>query len=233
MERAATGGNPNDTTVPQDGAAGATEDIVMEEAPEESPALPRQIAAEEEVQAAGNNLNGDSKPKHGTQATFNQDPTASSTNVQTNAIFANASQTSRLQAFQASTATNVNTSDTAASMPPPAAPASMLWSLQPSGRVNAAPELIGEPSVFGYLIPVCVILFRQGSAVEARKLGQYTIDLVGKKAWDAELPTYMAAPPLPDDRDQVMPLLRAAVQIVAYYDVTCSAFLDGMLYAWT
>ena len=233
MERKLSGGNTNDTTPQQDGAAGATEDIVMEEAPEESPKVPRQIAAKKQLQAAGNNLNGDSKPNRGNQATFNQDPAASPTNVQTNAVFANASQTTSLQPLQASTATGRNTSGTAASMPPPAAPASMLWSLQPSGRVNAAPELIGEPSVFGYLIPVCVILFRQGSAVEARKLGQYTIDLVGKKAWDAELPTYMAAPPLPDDRDQVMPLLRAAVQIVAYYDVTCSAFLDGMLYAWT
>jgi hypothetical protein len=231
MERELSGGNQNTAKPQLDGAAQATENVVMEEAPKESPGLPRQIAAGEE--AAEKHLNGDVEPDNGTQATFNQDAATSSTSVQTNAIFANASQTSSLQPLQRSSAADGNTSDTAASMPPPAAPASMLSSLQSSGRVNAAPKLIGELSVIGYLIPACVTLFRQDSAAEARKLGQYTIDLVGKEAWNAELPTYMAAPPEPDDREQVVPLLQAAVKIIAYYDLTCSAFLDGMMYVWT
>jgi hypothetical protein len=150
------------------------------------------------------------------------------------AIFTNASQTSSLQPLQASAVTNGNPSDTATSMPPPVAPASMLWSLQPSNtRSKPADEQLSEPSVIGRLVSACVILFREGSGAEARKLGQFTIDLIGQEAWFEYLRIYMNAAPLPEDREQIMTLLYEAVLFMKHVDLMSSAFLDGMLYVWT
>ena len=121
----------------------------------------------------------------------------------------------------------------AALMPPPAAPASMLLQLQISKKAKPAAERVVDEAVIARLISVSVILFRQGTAANAKKLAQFTIDLVGKQKWDEELPAFMKAEPLPSDNDAVLPLLSGTVDILKPLDRTSSAFLEGILYAWS
>ena len=76
---------------------------------------------------------------------------------------------------------------------------------------------------------VLVILFRLGKANHAKLIGQFTIDLVGKRNWDEELPIFMSAPPEPEDVEAVMPLLDQAVLIIKFYDPASSGFLEGIM----
>lgn len=118
-------------------------------------------------------------------------------------------------------------------MPPPTAPASLLWSLKPSKKAKKVNSEVNglqtDPSIYRRLIAAVVILFRMGKALEAKKLGQYTLDLVGKRAWDEELPTYLGAQQEPGDADAVVPLLEQTVLMIRYYDPASSGYLQGML----
>ena len=62
-------------------------------------------------------------------------------------------------------------------MPPPTAPASMLYSLRSSGRARAPNQQITDPQPIAYLVASAVIMFRAGKGREAEKLGQFTIDI--------------------------------------------------------
>lgn len=115
-------------------------------------------------------------------------------------------------------------------MPPPAAPASMLWTLKPSNRAKWPNEQLHDPAFCRRLIAVAVILFRQGRARDTTALGQFTIDLIGENVWNEELPEYMRAEALSDDNEAVVPLLEQAAEIIRVDDPASSAFLDGMLY---
>ena len=233
IERAQVEGNP-DTTMPRLGDLTlAAEDTITEEAAKECLACPRQTPPEDEVQVDKNHVNGNPEPNNGPQTPVIQDPAASSAGVQTIAIFANGFQTGSLQALYGITATNRQTGDPATSIPPPAAPDSILWSLQPSGRAKNEYFQLSEPSVISRLVSACVILLRQGNGAEARKLGQFTIDLIGEEAWNEYLPIYMDAPSHPSDREQIMTLLYEAMLFMRHVDETSSAFLNGMLYVWT
>ena len=133
---------------------------------------------------------------------------------------------------QFSTAPTVPATVQPPAMPPPAAPASMLWSLRPSQRSKQPGEQIHDPSICGRLIAVTVILFRMGKANHASNLGQFTIDLIGKELWDQELPTYMNAPPLDDDNDAILPLLKGTVEILKNPergDLVSAGFLEAIV----
>ena len=122
-------------------------------------------------------------------------------------------------------------------MPPPTAPASMLSNIKPSVRAIAKP--ITDPSAVVPLVSICVILFRQGRAVEAKKLGQFTIDIVGLGKWDAELAVFMGAEPLDVDKALPVRLLKDTISAMRALEASeepsaasSADFLEGMLYAW-
>ncbi|KAK5172813.1 uncharacterized protein LTR77_002933 [Saxophila tyrrhenica] len=117
------------------------------------------------------------------------------------------------------------------SMPPPAAPASMLANLKLSSRADPEAHLT-DPSIAGHLLPPIVILFRMGKASKSKALGQFAIDLIGEALWKQELPTYMNAAPLPSDEEAVNPLLWAAVRIIRMEDAERAGYLEGLLQAF-
>ena len=116
----------------------------------------------------------------------------------------------------------------AGAMPPPAAPASRLKCLQPSSRAKAFGQQQKDPAIGCRLIAAAVIMFRMGRANQARIIGQYTIDLIGKDTWEEILPEYMNAPPEPDDGDAVMPLLKGVSGLVGLTDPLNAGFLEGV-----
>ena len=114
-------------------------------------------------------------------------------------------------------------------MPPPSAPASMLWSLKSSSRAKWLTQKLNDPAIYRRLISVTVILFSQGRAKESKAVGQFTIDLIGEVIWNEELPSFMEAAALPDDKDSIFPLLNQAAEIIKVHDPVSSAFLDGLM----
>lgn len=115
------------------------------------------------------------------------------------------------------------------SMPPPAAPASMLASITPSNRAKTHRETLTDPSILGRLVPAAVVLFRKGDAMMSKAIAQFTVDLVGKELWDEYLPIYQEAAEEPNDGDAVNGLLQEAIAIIRHYDQESAGFLNGML----
>jgi hypothetical protein len=122
-------------------------------------------------------------------------------------------------------------------MAPPTAPASMLPSIQPSARALNNP--ITDLSAILPLVSICVILFRQGRADEAKKLGQYTVDIAGQQHWDTELPIYLASERLEMDKKLPLRVLKDTLSALKALNASdepsaasSAAFLEGMLYAW-
>lgn len=90
--------------------------------------------------------------------------------------------------FESSTSAKFGTD--AALMPPPSAPASMLFTIKPT---NAIGKRHGDPFICTRLIAVAVTLFRQGKAKEAKALAQFTVDTIEGELWIKYLHTYMGS----------------------------------------
>lgn len=114
-------------------------------------------------------------------------------------------------------------------MPPPAAPASMLFSLKPSARARPSANLIKDLAIIGRLVAPIVTLFRQGKAEKARALGVFTLDCIGQAAWDEYLAEYMNAPQLQDDEKWVNYFLCEAVILMRPGYPEQAGYLNGML----
>jgi hypothetical protein len=217
-------GSPSNTAVSQlDGSSGAKEYTAIAEAPGAGRNSLHDAAANESVTGTGHSASD--------HLVVNKEPLASSAVGQHMAVVDQTSQSNGIEPPLMGANSDEKASE-AALMPPPTAPASMLSQLQPSRKAKAVAERIVDEAVIARLISVSVILFRQGGGANAKKLAQFTIDLVGKQKWDEELPAFMQAPPLPNDNDAVLPLLSGVVDILKPLDRTSSAFLEGMLYAW-
>ena len=222
LERELFGSPPNSAVPQPDGSAFAKGSVAMAEAPTADPNSLRD-AANQSATGTSNDAND--------HLIVNEETVASSSIAQQAALVHRTSQSNGIEP-QRTDANSDNKASETALMPPPAVPASILTQLQPSSRAKNGTERIEDEAVVARLISVCVILFRQGAATNAKKLAQFTIDLVGQQKWDAELPTFMQAPPLPNDNEAVLPLLAGRVKILKALDRTSSAFLEGMLYAW-
>ena len=120
--------------------------------------------------------------------------------------------------------------DQSKSMPPPPDEYSVLRSLEPTHRAKPLNEQFKDPYVYCRLISVTVTLFRQGRIREAEALGEFTIDLIGEKAWRKELPTFTSADPLPDANECIITLLTKAAEAIKYHDYFNFAFLSGMIH---
>lgn len=218
-------GSPSNSAAPQlYGSSAAKEYNAIAVAPGAAWNPPHDAAANERVTGTGHNAHD--------RLFVDREPVASLAVGQHTAIADQTSQSNGIDPQPMDANSDEKTSG-AALMPPPTAPASMLSQLQPSSKAKAVAERIVDEAVTARLTTVCVILFRQGDGANAKKLAQFTVDLVGKQKWDEELPPFMQAPPLPDDNDAVLPLLSGVVDMLKRLDRTSSAFLEGMLYAWS
>lgn len=84
-------------------------------------------------------------------------------------------------------------------MPPPAAPASLLTSVQRTAGLGEPNKVVQEDSYFlGYLAAVAVNLFRAGQNNAALDLSQYSVDLLGKEIWDDEVKDRLVWQPVVD-----------------------------------
>ena len=115
-------------------------------------------------------------------------------------------------------------------MPPPAAPASLLWSLKSSGRSKEKVHQIKDPAIGSRLTSSAVILFRLGKAKEAKAVGQFAVDLCGSDVWDESLPHYLDHPRIDDDERNLIPLLQEVASFITAVDPMSSAFLSGMVF---
>ncbi len=115
------------------------------------------------------------------------------------------------------------------SMPPPAAPASMLSSLRPSAQARGEGTQLKDPSYVVRLVGAAATLLRMGRASESRLIGQFTIDMAGQEAWSAELKERMEAAVQPDEALFVHKILDEAVEMIKLQDAAMGAYLEGML----
>lgn len=69
------------------------------------------------------------------------------------------------------------------SMPPPAAPASMLYTLRASVTAKQGSAQVDDPFICSRLALAAVTLFRMGKAKEAKAVGQFGVDLLGEQRW--------------------------------------------------
>lgn len=114
-------------------------------------------------------------------------------------------------------------------MPPPAAPASMLYNIRASDTAKSTREQQKDPFVCSRLASAVVTLFRMGKAREAKALGQFAIDLMGEESWDEWLPLYMDEPPGKDDAEWVMTLLGDVAIALKTVDPASSGFLSILM----
>lgn len=114
-------------------------------------------------------------------------------------------------------------------MPPPAAPASMLWSIRPSDTARHGDDQTIDGFVYARLISAVVTLFRMGKGKESKAIAQYTIDLIGEKLWKEQLAHYMSIGPEPDDGNWVPMLLSEAAEDLKRVDPVSSGFLSILM----
>ena len=114
-------------------------------------------------------------------------------------------------------------------MPPPAAPASMLWSIRPSDTARHEDDQTTDGFVYARLISAVVTLFRMGKGKESKAIAQYTIDLIGEKLWKEQLAHYMSIGPEPDDGNWVPMLLSEAAEDLKRVDPVSSGFLSILM----
>ena len=114
-------------------------------------------------------------------------------------------------------------------MPPPAAPASMLWSIRPSDTARHEDDQTTDGFVYARLISAVVTLFRMGKGKESKAIAQYTIDLIGEELWKEQLAHYMSIGPEPDDGNWVPMLLSEAAEDLKRVDPVSSGFLSILM----
>lgn len=89
---------------------------------------------------------------------------------------------------------------------------SVLESLQVTGSSERTPEA-EDPYFAGRLAATSVILLRNGRLREARMLGQWSVNLVGKHGWDKMVDIHESAPRDDNDNGEWMARMLGEVDI--------------------
>ncbi len=110
-------------------------------------------------------------------------------------------------------------------MPPPAAPASLLYTIKPSDPSRHLRKGRDDHYHSCRLVLCTVILFRAGQAKEARTLGQFTIDLIGSARWSENLAMYTNAGPDEDEMATLSDNLAHALWMLENFDTVQAGFL--------
>lgn len=118
------------------------------------------------------------------------------------------------------------------SHPPSASPKSILKKLRVSHTATLLPG--GEDPFFaGRLAATSVIMVREGQLAEAKRLGRWSVDLVGKREWDKMVENFGSAPRLDgDDADWMASMLDDVDTALRSIDEERAAELRGMRLEW-
>lgn len=114
-------------------------------------------------------------------------------------------------------------------MPPPNAPASMLYKLRASDMAKKGAEQNDDPFICSHLAVSAVTLFRMGKAKESKAVGQFAVDLLGEERWHEWLLKYMNEPPGEDDERWALPLLSDVATALREEDRSSSGFLSILI----
>ncbi|KAM0717685.1 hypothetical protein Q7P37_007537 [Cladosporium fusiforme] len=124
------------------------------------------------------------------------------------------------------------TDHTSNSPPQPASPESLLTSLAVSASAEALEG--GEDLYFaGRLASASVIFVRDGHICEAGRLGQWSVDLVGKELWDRMVRRHASVPrDVDDDVRWARYVLGEVVIVLGKLDVARAEELGRIVLAW-
>jgi hypothetical protein len=111
-------------------------------------------------------------------------------------------------------------------------PMQMLKRLRVSRNAVRRPEY-EDPFIACRLAATSVLMVHDGLLAEAERLGRWSVDLVGKRAWDKNVEVYISAPRLEtDDGDWMSSMLDDVHTSLRSIDEERAAELRGMISRW-
>lgn len=111
-------------------------------------------------------------------------------------------------------------------------PMQILKRLRVSRNAVRRPEY-EDPFIACRLAATSVLMVHEGLLAEAERLGRWSVDLVGKRAWDKNVEVYISAPRLEtDDKDWMSSMLDDVHTSLRSIDEERAAELRGVISRW-